>query len=144
MIILRLEKSKSRTGKHAVRTLAFYVTSDGRVLPARPRSLQPVKPLYRVGEAYEAWFEPPSDGYLVYVRLLRNLRGHVKGYIEVYSRDAELLYRAVYRKLKLRRSSGDPSYAWVVRRVAEHLGLPVKNTNLGDEGGGRRGRRGGR
>ena len=143
MIILRMEKSKSRTGKHAIRTLAFYVTSDGRVLPARPRSLQPVKPIYRVGEAYDAWFEPPpDDGYLVYVYLIRNLRGHVKGHIEVYSRDAELLYRAVYRKLKLRRSRGDPSYAWVVRRVAEHLGLPVKNTNLGDEG--RRGRRGGR
>jgi hypothetical protein len=70
---------------------------------------------------------------LVYVYLVKNLRNHVKGYIEVYSNDGRLLYRAVYRKLKLRRGTGDPSYAWAVRRVADYLKLYVKNTNLGDE-----------
>lgn len=135
MLILRLEKSRSRRGSHAARSLVFLVSEDGQVVEARPREYRRVKPLYSRGEAYEAWFDVPQGWYLVYVWLVRNQRGHVKGYIEVYSRDAELLYRAVYRRLKLRRSRGDPRYAWIVRRVAEYLKLPVKNTNLGDEEG---------
>jgi len=137
LLTLRLERSRSRTGKHAARSLVLLVSESGEVVEARPRLYRRVKPLYSKGEAFEASFEVPPGWYLVYVWLVRNLRGHVKGYIEVYSRDAELLYRAVYRRLKLRRSRGDPRYAWIVRRVVEHLRLPVKNTNLGDEEGGR-------
>ena len=136
MLVLRVERSKSRSGKHAARALALLVSETGEVVEARPRSYRKVKPLYSRGGAYEASFEVPPGWYLVYVWLVKNLRGHVKGYIEVYSRDAELLYRAVYRRLKLRRSRGDPRYAWIVRRVADYLRLPVKNTNLGDEEGG--------
>jgi len=73
----------------------------------------------------------PQGWYLVYVYLVKNLRGHVKGFIEVYSPDAQLLYRAVYRKLKLRYSYGDPRYAWIVEKVVDYLRLPVKNMNLG-------------
>jgi hypothetical protein len=133
LLRVRLEKSRSRTGKHAARALALLVSPEGRVVEPRPRMTSPVKPLYRRGEAYEAYYQVPEGWFLVYVWLVRNLRGHVKGYIEVYDSEGRMVYRAVYRRLKLRRSSGDPSYAWIVRRVADYLKLPVKNTNLGDE-----------
>jgi len=133
MLGLRIERSRSRSGKHAVRSLALLVSPRGEVVEARPRSAERLRPLYSVGEAFQAYYAVPEGWLLVYVYLVRNLRGHVKGYIEVYDRDGRLLYRAVYRRLKLRRSIGDPSYAWAVRRVAEHLKLPVKRTNLGDE-----------
>ena len=133
MLRIRIEKSRSRTGKHAVRSLALLVSPEGEVAEPKPRIVNKVKPLYRVGEAYESYYTVPPGWFLVHVWLVKNLRGHVKGYIEVFDSDGRLVYRAVYRRLKLRRSTGDPSYAWIVRRVAEHLGLPVKNTNLGDE-----------
>lgn len=133
MIVLRIEKSRSETGKHAIRTLVFIVSDTGEIREAKPRQLNRVKPVYSRGEAYEASFDVPFNWLLVYIWLVKNLRGHVKGFFEVYSRDAELLYRAVYKRLKLRRSRGDPRYAWIVRLVASHLNIPVKNTNLGDE-----------
>ena len=133
MINVRIEMSKSRSGKHAVRSMAFLVSEKGEVVKARPRQVTEVKPIYSRGRAYLASIDVPEGWYLVYVYLVRNLRGHVKGYIEVYSRDAELLYRAVYRRLKLRFSKGNPKYAWIVRLVAQHLKLPVKRFNLGDE-----------
>jgi hypothetical protein len=133
MIIVRLEKSKSRSGKHAARSIVLLVSEQGEVKEAKPTQLRSIRPLYAVGEAYEAAYRVPPGHFLVYVYLVKNLRNHVKGYIEVYSNDGRLLYRAVYRKLKLRRGTGDPSYAWAVRRVADYLKLYVKNTNLGDE-----------
>ncbi len=42
-----------------------------------------------------------------------------------------MVFRAVYRRLKLRRSMGDPKYAWIVKLVADYLKLPVKRYNLG-------------
>jgi len=133
MINVRIEMSKSRSGRHAVRSLALLVSEKGEVREAKPRHVAEVKPLYSRGKAHIASIDVPEGWYLVYVYLVRNLRGHVKGYIEVYSRDAELLYRAVYRRLKLRFSKGNPTYAWVVRLVASYLKLPVKRYNLGDE-----------
>ncbi len=133
MLSVRIEQSKSRTGKHAVRSLALLVSEKGDIVEPRPRMTTPARPLYARGKAFEAYFHVPEGWFLAYVWLVKNLRGHVKGFIEVYDPSGRLVYRAVYRKLKLRMSRGDPSYAWIVRRVADYLRLPVKNTNLGDE-----------
>ena len=130
MLEARVERSKSRSGKHAVRDLVLLVSSRGEVREPRPRLQQPTRPIYSRGEAYHVYIDVPEGWYLVQVHLVRNLRGHVKGYIEVYSDTGEKLFRAVYRKLKLRYSEGDPQYAWVVQRVADYLKLPVKNINL--------------
>ncbi|ALL01165.1 hypothetical protein Pyrde_1117 [Pyrodictium delaneyi] len=132
MLNVRIEMSKSRSGKHAVRSLALLVSEKGDIVEPRPRMTQREKPLYSRGSAYIASISVPKGWYLVYVYLVKNLRGHVKGYIEVYSPDAQLLYRAVYRKLKLRYSAGDPRYAWIVQKVVDYLKLPVKNMNLGE------------
>ena len=125
-----MEKSKSRSGKHAVRDIALVVRSDGTVVEAKPRAQYPVKPVYSKGEAYLVHVDIGENEYAVQVHLVRNLRGHVKGYIEVYNSDGTLLYRAVYRKLKLRYSKGDDRYSWIVEAVASYLKLPVKRVNL--------------
>jgi len=133
MVNVRIEMSKSRSGKHAIRDLVLLVSEKGDIIEPKPRHLLEVKPTYSRGTAYIASIDVPKGWYLVYIHLVKNLRGHVKGYIEVYSSEAEMLYRAVYRKLKLRFSKGNPYYAWIVRRVVEYLKLPVKRYNLGDE-----------
>ncbi len=130
MIEARVERSKSRSGKHAVRDLVLLVSRNGEVKEPRPRIQQPTSPTYSRGEAYRVYINVPEDWFLVQVHLVRNLRGHVKGYIEVYAPSGERLFRAVYRKLKLRYSDGDPQYAWIVQRVADYLKLPIKNINL--------------
>ncbi|KSW12270.1 hypothetical protein CF15_05845 [Pyrodictium occultum] len=133
MLNVRMERSKSRSGKHAARSLALLVSEDGQIVEPRPRMVREERPLYSRGSAYIASVAVPPGWYLVYIYLVKNLRGHVKGYIEVYSHDAQLLYRAVYRRLKLRYSRGDPRYAWIVQGVVDYLRLPVKNMNLGGE-----------
>lgn len=124
------ERSFSRSGKHAVRRLVLVVSKEGVHEPEARRVR--TKPLYARGEAYLLRDVRIGGGeYLVQASFVRNLRGQVRGVIEVYTGDGALVYRAVYRKLKIRRSMGDPRYAWVVQRVAEHLKLPVKRMNLG-------------
>jgi hypothetical protein len=130
VVQLRVEKSKSRTGKHAVRDIALLVYQDGRVEEVKVKSKYPVKPVYSRGEAYLVHVEAKPGVYPVQVHLVRNLWGHVKGYIEVYGPDGVAIYRAVYRKLKLRYSRGDDRFAWIVELVAKHLNLPVKRVNL--------------
>ncbi|BEP17591.1 hypothetical protein PYJP_09430 [Pyrofollis japonicus] len=130
MLEARIEKSKSRRGKHAVRDIVLLVSAEGDVKEARPRIAHPVKPVYSKGEAYRVYLDVPEGWYMVQVHLVRNLRGHVKGYIEVYSPAGELLLRANYEKLKLRYSKGNPQYSWIIQRVADYLKLPVKNINL--------------
>ncbi len=130
MLEARVEKSKSRSGKHAIRDIVLLVSNKGEIKEPRPRLQQATKPVYSRGEAYHVYIDVPEGWYLVQVHLVRNLRGHVKGYIEVYSDTGERLFRAVYRKLKLRYSDGDPQYAWIVQRVADYLKLPMKNINL--------------
>ncbi len=124
------ERSFSRSGKHAVRRLVLVVSKEGVREPEAKRIR--VKPLYVKGEAYLLKDVRVGEGeYLVQASFVRNLRGHVKGTMEVYTGDGALVYRAVYRKLKVRRSMGDPKYAWAVKKVVEHLKLPVKRMSLG-------------
>ncbi len=131
MVLLKEELSKSRTGKHAVRDIVLVVDlSSGEIKSAKPKRREETQPVYRRGKAYFVLLSLPENHVAVQVHLVRNLRGVVKGFIEVYNREGIKLYRAVYRKLKLRYSCGDPYYAWVVELVTKKLGLPVKNTNL--------------
>jgi len=129
-VILREEKSKSRSGKHAVRYIALIVDSKGSIRVPKPSRREPTKPTYSKGSAETLYVNLSEGEYAVQVRLVKNLKGHVKGWIEVYDSNGRLVYRAVYRKLKLRYSKGDVAYAWIVERVIEHLRLPIKRSNL--------------
>ncbi len=130
IIMVKLEKSKSRRGLHAVRDLAFIITPDGKVVEPKPRQRMPAQKTYSKGEAYLAAIEVPEGHLLVHLHMVKNLRGHVKGVITVYDSEGREVYRAVYRRLKLRYSRGDPAYAWAVLKVVEHLRIPFKRQNL--------------
>ncbi len=125
------ELTKSRTGKHASRKMAFIVNDEGEI-----RELSVGKPCeecktYSKGEARK--LTVPGIGrneYLVTVRLVKNLRNHISGEIIVYDARMEPVYRAVYRKLKIRKTHGDPRYSWIPRLIADKLKLYVKRYNL--------------
>ncbi len=126
-----IERTRSRTGKHASYSNAFLVTSEGKVSEARARSRREARGTYARGSAVEALLEPPGPGeVLVAVTMRRNLRGRVHGTLVVYDGEAGEVLRAVYRKLKVRRSRGDPGYEWAIRAVMDHLKLPVKRYNM--------------
>ncbi len=127
---LVVERSKSRRGLHAIVKKVFLVSRDGSVVEVTGPRVGEAPRTYSRGEAYRVRVKPREDQLVVYVVLVRGLRGRVKGYFEVYDRDGRLLYRAVYRRLKVRYSKGDPEYAWAVKLVAEKLGIPVKRYNL--------------
>lgn len=130
-VILVEELSKSRSGKHAVRKLAFIVSKDGGVRKVDCSNGEEGVKTYAKGWSRVCNVELKENEYAVQIHLVRNLYGHVKGYIEVYDHNGNMVFRAVYRKLKIRRSHGHLRYAWIVKRVAEGLKLPVKRYNLG-------------
>jgi len=130
VVVLREEQSKSRKGIHMKRCIALVFDSNGNMLKPRVRLRETVKPTYSKGHAYLLHVEVPDNAYAVQACFTRNWRGMVKGFIEVYDSSGALLFRAVYRKLKLRYSKGDPAYAWLARLAASVLKLPVKRENL--------------
>ena len=125
------ELSKSRSGRHAIRKLILVVSKHKGVRKAECIETEDADKVYSRGWARKCTIELSEDEYAVQVFLVKNLYGHVKGVIEVYRNDGTMVFRAVYRRLKLRRSMGDPKYAWIVRTVADYLRLPVKRYNLG-------------
>ena len=130
MPVLVEELSKSRSGKHAARRIVLVASKNKGVRACRGPG-KPIKPIYSKGSARTV--EPRDlgeDEVVVYIHLIRNPRGFVKGFIEIYGSDGALLYRAVYRRLKLRYSKGNPRYSWAARMAAEHIRLPVKRYSL--------------
>ncbi len=132
------ESSKSRSGKHVLRQLVFiYSREKGLVplsrLPERIVSRSEAEKTYRRGRATRYSVRLKHGDYLLIARFIRNFYGKVKGSIEVYNYHGELVYRAKYVDRELRRSTGNPIYAWLVRLLAEKLKIPVKKTLLGDE-----------
>lgn len=123
MAVVRLveELSRSSTGRHVERKLAFIV-KDERVL--KPAGIgEPVKPVYSRGSAKAFSINLREGEYGVQVRLVRNPRGRVKGYLEVYGADGEVIYKAVIVRKKMRYSKGDRSYSWVASITARKIGL---------------------
>ena len=117
---LLFESTKSRSGLHAARRLAVRV-SGGRVEVVDPAP-RGARGTYSRGRAGYATVDP-GGGYLVYVELVRDPRGRVRGRFTVYDSQGEERLVAVLRKRKIRRSRGDPSLAWVVEAAVAALGL---------------------
>ena len=132
LVDVRVEKSKSKSGRHSVYYNAFIVSRDCTIRQPKLIKQQKVKPTYRRGEAIEAKAKPPDniEEVLVKVRFVKNLWGRVRGEIEVYNNDGELVLKTVYRKLKIRRSKGDPEYGWAIECLMDKLKLPVKRYNF--------------
>jgi len=136
------EESRSRSGRHVCRKLALVLLRDNGLKPVsrlgdRVVDREAVRPTYSRGRAIRYRVKLSHGDYAIQLSLVRNLWGRVKGWITVYNYRGELVYRARYCDGELRRSLGNPLYAWIVRLVVEELRIPVKRTRLGDEGGGR-------
>lgn len=123
---LRIEKSRSRTGKHAFRALVLEVCGGG-IREAKPRRRVRVKPVYSRGEAFEGIFE--AKCILVHLSLVKNLRNKVKGIIRVFHEGREVL-RVKYVDEKIRRVCGDRAYHRVVEDVIRYLRIPYRRINM--------------
>ncbi|EHP68396.1 hypothetical protein MetMK1DRAFT_00028280 [Metallosphaera yellowstonensis MK1] len=124
MVELVLERSKSLTGKHAVRTFLFKW--DGKPIEVKFTGTK-IPPTYKNGESYLLALK--EKGSFVYIRLLMNLRGRVKGKIMVI-KDGNIALELSYRKLKIKRVSGDPALFELVKPIIEMLKIPTKKVNL--------------
>jgi hypothetical protein len=123
--------TKSRTGKHAARKIVIVYTADGERRVYWKPAQNMGKGTYSRGIA--GIVEVPENAeYVVLAYLVRNGRGHVKGWISVYSsRGDELLKVKLYRR-KLRRSFGDSSLKWIIDDVISVLQLEdyIRRVNL--------------
>ena len=124
---LYIENSKSKSGKHAIRTLIYLVEGDNIIEYKQYKVKRKVKGIYSIGEA--EIIELPDDKDFVYITMVKTIKNRVKGRIIVYSKGEEKLVMT-YRKLKLKLISGDKSYAEIVRKVFEKLNIPIKKINL--------------
>jgi hypothetical protein len=131
VIVARKEKSKSISGKHRVYHNVFFVTEESIVEAKEHRRIK-IEPTYKKGEAYELHIKPPEKNstYVAEIRLVQNPRKKVQGWIRVYDWQGNTKLVVVYRKLKIRRSRGDPALEWVVRKLVDHLKIPVKRYNF--------------
>lgn len=135
---LVVEESRSRSRKHLAKKIVVVLKKNGRLLDVMKHSElvageKEGKPLYARGWAKNIDVILEHGDYVIQIVFIRNFLGKVKGVIEVYNHKGELVYKAVYRDSELRRSRGNPLYAWIVRFIAEKLRIPVKGTRLGDE-----------
>ncbi len=132
------EKSKSKTGKHVARRLVYIYSREKGLIPLSRASERIIRgedaePTYRRGEARKYLVKLGHGEFLIQARFIKNFLGKVVGEISVYNYKGELVYRAKYRDGELRRSIGNPVYAWIIRLFVEKLRIPVKKTRLGDE-----------
>ena len=131
---LFFESTKSRSGLHAARRLAVRIVG-GKVEVVDP-AVSGARGTYSRGRAGYARVDP-QGGYFVYVELVRDPRGRVKGRFTVYDSSGEPRLVAVLRNRKIRRSQGDPRLGWVVEAAVAALGLSgyVKRFNWNTGGG---------
>ena len=134
------EESRSRSNRHICRKVSLILLKNNGLkllskMPERVLEKTETKPTYAHGRAIKYKVKLEHGDYAIQISLVKNLWGKVKGWISVYNYKGELVYRAKYVDGELRRSIGNPIYAWIIRLVAEELHIPVKKTRLGDEGG---------
>ncbi len=132
------ENSRSRSGKHILRSLIYIYSREKGLtplskIPHRIVKAEEIPKTYRIGEARRLLVGLRHGEFLIQARFIKNFQGRVKGEISVYNYRGELVYKAKYVDGELRRSMGNPVYAWIVRLFASELRIPVKKTRLGDE-----------
>ena len=130
---LHLEKSKSSTGKHAFVSKAFVLDkSNGSIVKIIEPQATHSPSVYSRGVAEEKEVKYDTNEVLVLITFVqtpqKKLKRKVKGEITVFD-EGKMVYRAVYRELKLRGSYGDPKYFKYVETVLRSLNVPIKRSN---------------
>ncbi len=109
---LILENSRSKTNKHAIRTLIFQYQNGNIVEYKDCKVIEKVRPTYVVGEALR--IRIPDRGTFVFMRFVKNLYGRVVGRILVLE-DGKVVSELKYRKLKLYTLYGKRQHVECVR-----------------------------
>ncbi len=125
MVQLYVENSKSKSGKHAIRTLLYKVV-DGRLIEVKDEGNK-VRPIYKVGDAKIV--DIHDSGTYIYVRLVKNIYNRIIGEVLVID-DGFVMLKLKYRKLKIKRIEGDIKYFDNVKKLFETLKIPIKRSNL--------------
>lgn len=122
-----LENSKSKTGKHAIRSL-LYTLENGKLVEYKNFKVKSkVPPTYKIGD--KALVIIPDKGIFIHLVFLKNLKNKVKGKVTVY-KDGNVVSEFNYRKLKLKLVKGEPTYAELVKALFEELKIPLKGINV--------------
>ncbi|AWR97756.1 hypothetical protein DFR86_09495 [Acidianus sulfidivorans JP7] len=124
MVMLYIDNSKSKSGKHAIRSLLFEV-KDSKIIEVKMEGRQ-VKSIYKLGEARVV---EVNKGTFIYLRLIKNIYNKISGKIIVI-KDNNIVLELNYRKLKIKRVNGDQSFYDKVKSVLDSLKIPVKKVNL--------------
>lgn len=130
---VRIEKSTSRSGLHMRVSTYFAIRRDCARASSQVIEKTQTSPTYVRGEAYDLVVGIPPEAFLVYLDMRRNPRRRVKGDIVVYDSAGVTLFRAVYRKLKVRIIDChiDQKLAYtIVKCAVDLLKLPVKRYGL--------------
>lgn len=132
----RIENTRSRTGKHqCISIVLLYKKGIGIVKLSKEHvaSDAPIKGTYVEGEARRVELVLSPGDFAIHAHLVKNYLGRVKGYVTIYSHRGEIVYRAKYTNGYLRKSSGNPVFAWIIRLFVEAAKIPVRGYALGDE-----------
>jgi len=124
MVQLVIDNSKSKSGKHAIRTLLYKI--DNNIYEEKKFSSK-IRPTYTLGDAYLV--DISSKGIYVYITLIKNIYNKVKGKIIVIN-DGNIVLVLNYRKLKIKKINGDSRFYEYVKRILDQVKIPVKRTNL--------------
>lgn len=124
MVILYIDNSKSKSGKHAIRSL-LYEIKESKITEVKDRGKE-VKPTYTIGDAR---IIEVTKGLFVYIRLIKNINNKVFGKILVI-KDNNIILELNYRKLKIKKVKGDETFYDKVKEILDSLKIPVKKTNL--------------
>ncbi|MCQ4384872.1 MAG: hypothetical protein RXR13_02200 [Sulfolobaceae archaeon] len=123
---LILENSRSKTNKHAIRTLIFQYQNGNIVEYKDYKVIEKVRPTYVVGEALR--IRIPDKGTFVFMRFVKNLYGRVVGRILVLE-DGKVVSELKYRKLKLYTLYGKRQHVEIVRTIFQNLKIELKRVN---------------
>ncbi len=128
---LFIEATKSRRGRHISRALAVHVRNNGEMKLVQNID-EEGKGTYSKGKAGYTYIDLKEGEFVVWMKFIRNFMNRVKGEIVVYNHKGEEVLKLVYRKLKIRRSKGDPKYWSIVENVLKMLGLDkrIRRINL--------------
>jgi len=120
---LPVERTVSRRGGHAATGLVIVIRRNGEVETLTSPQRAGGARTYTRGYSGVVDLDLSRGDVAVHVWLVKNPRGHVRGVIRVINDEGVEVLRAVYRRLKVRFSRGDPSYSWAVEEAMRILRL---------------------
>ncbi len=128
-----LEKSKSRSGKHAFASMVLIINkNDNTIRDVIKAPNAHSTHVYSKGQGGLVNVDYGEDDVVVYLSFVqvphKNPKRRLKGVCVVFDK-GNPVYRAVYRELKVRGSMGDPSYFKYVKKALDYLNIPIKRAN---------------